>query len=32
MHTMGSDFEWTNSAIIYKNLDKLIDYINERKD
>lgn len=28
LHTFGSDFEWTNSHVWYKNLDKLIKYIN----
>lgn len=32
MHTMGEDFEWSNAAVFYKNLDKLMNYINERKD
>lgn len=31
MHTMGSDFEWTNSELTYKNIDKLINYINSKK-
>lgn len=31
IHTMGSDFEWSNAPLFYKNLDKLVNYINERK-
>ena len=32
MHTFGSDFEWDSSPIFYKNLDKLMIYINNRKE
>lgn len=32
MHTFGSDFEWTNSQIFYKNLDKLIKYVNSHPE
>jgi hypothetical protein len=32
MHTMGSDFEWESAPCFYKNLDKLINYINPRSD
>ena len=31
MHTMGSDFEWDTAPIFYKNLDRLLKYINNRK-
>ncbi|XP_055014640.1 LOW QUALITY PROTEIN: lysosomal alpha-mannosidase [Boleophthalmus pectinirostris] len=29
--TMGSDFQYENANLWYKNLDKLIDYVNERQ-
>ena len=32
MHTMGSDFEWDSAHIYFKNLDRLVNYINDRKD
>ena len=32
MHTMGSDFQWDSAPIYFKNLDKLVNYINENKD
>lgn len=28
MHTMGEDFQYANSRMWYKNMDKLIKYIN----
>jgi hypothetical protein len=31
LHTMGSDFHYSNSRIWYKNMDKLINYINSRR-
>jgi hypothetical protein len=31
-HTLGEDFEWDAAPLYYKNIDKLIDYINERKE
>ena len=31
MHTMGSDFEWDTAPMFYKNLDRLLKYINNRK-
>ena len=31
MHTMGSDFDW-DSPMFYKNLDRLLNYIKDRKD
>ncbi len=31
-HTFGSDFEYTNALLWYKNLDKLIDFINSHPD
>lgn len=32
MHTMGEDFNYANAIMWYKNMDKLINYINARKD
>ena len=32
MHTMGEDFTYTNSRMWYKNMDKLIKYINSRPE
>lgn len=32
MHTYGGDFQYTNSRVIFKNTDKLIDYINSRPE
>jgi lysosomal alpha-mannosidase len=32
MHTMGEDFTYTNSRMWYKNMDKLIKYINSRDE
>jgi len=29
---MGSDFQYANAHLWYKNLDKLIKYINDNKD
>ena len=29
MFTMGGDFNWENAHEWYKNLDKLIKYVNE---
>jgi hypothetical protein len=31
-HTFGSDFQYANALLWYKNLDKLINYINERPE
>ncbi len=31
MMTMGSDFQYSNAHMWYKNLDKLIKYVNERQ-
>jgi len=31
MHTMGEDFTYTNSRMWYKNMDKLIKYINSKE-
>ena len=30
MLTMGSDFQFTNAHQNFKNMDKLIEYVNER--
>lgn len=30
MFTMGGDFNWENAHEWYKNLDKLIKYVNEK--
>jgi len=32
MHTMGEDFNYASALMWYKNMDKLIDYINARSD
>lgn len=32
IHTFGSDFLWTDAKIFYKNLDKLIKYVNEHPE
>lgn len=32
MHTLGEDFQYTNSRMWYKNVDKLIKYINSRPE
>lgn len=32
MHTLGEDFMYTNSRMWYKNVDKLIKYINSRPE
>ena len=32
MHTLGEDFTYTNSRMWYKNVDKLIKYINARPE
>lgn len=32
MHTMGFDFEYANAHMNYKNMDKLIKYINNHSD
>ncbi len=32
MHTFGTDFNWENANMYYKNLDKLINYVNSNKD
>jgi lysosomal alpha-mannosidase len=29
--TMGSDFQWSNAHMWYKNLDKMIYYVNQRQ-
>ena len=31
MHTFGGDFNYVNARVFYKNLDKLINYINKNK-
>ena len=31
MMTMGSDFQYNNAQVWYKNLDKLIKYVNEKQ-
>ena len=30
MFTMGSDFQYSDADMWYKNLDKLIKYVNEK--
>jgi hypothetical protein len=30
MHTFGGDFNYVNARIFFKNLDKLINYINNK--
>jgi len=32
MHTLGEDFQYTNSRMWYKNVDKLIKYINSKPE
>lgn len=32
LHTLGEDFQYTNSRMWYKNVDKLIKYINARPE
>lgn len=32
IHTLGEDFQYTNSRMWYKNVDKLIAYINSRPE
>jgi len=32
MHTLGSDFAWSNAPMYYKNIDRLLKYINEHKE
>lgn len=32
MHTFGDDFNFNTAHLWYKNLDKLIKYINNNKD
>lgn len=32
MHTMGEDFQYANARMWYKNMDKLIDFINKRPE
>ena len=32
LHTLGEDFQYTNSRMWYKNVDKLINYINTRPE
>lgn len=32
MHTIGSDFAFSNAPMYYKNIDRLIKYINSRKN
>ena len=32
MHTLGEDFQYTNSRMWYKNIDKLLKYINSRPE
>ncbi|KAL4512875.1 hypothetical protein ABPG72_017560 [Tetrahymena utriculariae] len=32
LHTMGEDFNYANALMWYKNMDKLINYINARQD
>ncbi|CAD8098565.1 unnamed protein product [Paramecium sonneborni] len=31
MHTLGTDFGWSNAPMYYKNIDRLIKYINGNK-
>lgn len=30
MHTMGEDFQYANARMWYKNMDKLINFINSK--
>jgi len=32
LHTFGSDFFFMNALMSFKNMDKLLDYINNRTD
>lgn len=32
MHTLGEDFQYTNAHMFYKNIDKLVKYINNRPE
>ncbi len=32
LHCVGSDFQYSNANMWYKNLDKLINYINTNKE
>ena len=32
MHTIGSDFAFSNAPMYYKNIDRLIKFINSRKN
>ena len=32
MHTIGSDFTFENANVIFKNFDKLMNYINQNQD
>jgi hypothetical protein len=32
MHTLGEDFQYTNSRMWFKNVDKLLEYINKRSE
>lgn len=32
MHTIGTDFTFENANVIFKNFDKLMNYINQNQD
>lgn len=32
MHAMGGDFHYSNARMTYKNMDKLINFINKRPE
>ncbi len=32
MHTLGEDFHFTNSRMWFKNVDKLLKFINDRPE
>ena len=32
MHPIGSDFDWESAHVYFKNLDRLLNYINNRKE
>lgn len=32
MHTFGEDFQYANARMWYKNLDKLMNYINSKPE
>jgi len=32
LHTLGEDFQYTNSRMWFKNVDKLLKYINNRPE